>query len=99
MDTVNINNRLKQFWSCVTKPLIKNERFVFVNILGALGLYISSCLLSMSYEMVEGNIPTVYYHYIFVGSIVFGMLILYKLIDFNGYALLAEMGALDEGKK
>ena len=86
-----MNPRLKQVLSCGTKLLLKNWKFLVVNIIGVMGLYLSYCVIEMSYEMTQGNIPTVYYNYIFVGGILFGMVIFYKLVDFNGYVMLYEI--------
>lgn len=95
MDAIYINNQLKQFISYVTKSLIKNWKLLLVNLIGVFGLYISSRLFVISYEMVGGNIPIVYYHYIFVGSAFFGMLFLYKLVHINGRAMLEEIKRID----
>ena len=95
MDTAYINNQFKQFISHITKSLIKNWKLLLVNVTGVFGLYISSRLFVISYEMAGGNIPTMYYHYIFVGSVLFGMLFLYKLVHINGRAMLEEIKERD----
>ena len=95
MDTVYINNQLKQFMSYITKSLIKNWKLLFVNLTGVFGLYLSSRLFVISYEMSGGKIQPQYYNYIFVMSIAFGMLMFYQVVRFNGCVMLEEIKKRD----
>lgn len=67
--------------------VITNWRFMTVNCIGCVGLYLAVKLFASFYNIIDGKLPVECYYYMCIGSLTFGMMIFYQMLKFNGMAM------------